>query len=174
MAIGENVSISLHILVLGMQRSCSCLVVVVCVVPLIPMVMMMGGNAVHPRWVINVCRGGLFHEFFGSSFSGEFVVTIGKFVYLHFKVWAWGKRWFGCWGAPNMHSTFGLRQVGKMHHGRWHVHGGSQFGVALSRVRSMFLPTFIDVILLWGGLIVCLLMCILGCYATWSLNCCKF
>ena len=53
MATCENVFISLQVLMVGMRRSYSCLVIVV---PLIPVVMMMDRNIIHPDWVSNGCR----------------------------------------------------------------------------------------------------------------------
>ena len=46
----EKTTISSCILVMGICRSWSIFVVVVCTVPLIHIVMMMGGRAIHPSW----------------------------------------------------------------------------------------------------------------------------
>lgn len=51
MAIFENVYISVCIILVGMWRSCSCLVVGVGIIPLISVVMMMVGSTDHPSWV---------------------------------------------------------------------------------------------------------------------------
>ena len=53
-----------------------------------------------------------------------------------------------------MHSMSSFRRVGQMHRGWWHVHGSSQDGMVLSRIHSLFLPTFINVkhLGLWVGL----------------------
>lgn len=64
----EDVSISLQILMVGMWRSCSRLTIVVCAVPLIPMVMMMERSIVHPS---NDCRVANFVRFLAVASMGK-------------------------------------------------------------------------------------------------------
>ena len=63
MSICEDVSICSQILMVGMWRSCSRLMVVVCIVPLIPLVMIVRRSIVHPSWVSNGCRMAYFVSF---------------------------------------------------------------------------------------------------------------
>jgi hypothetical protein len=60
MAICENVAISVCIILVGMWRSCSCLVVGVGIIPLIFVLMMMGPILVGSIVVVS----GMFCEFF--------------------------------------------------------------------------------------------------------------
>ena len=51
--------------------SCSCLVVVVCIDPLIPLVMMMGGSTGHSSWVSSGCRVAYFMSFLAVALVGN-------------------------------------------------------------------------------------------------------
>ena len=68
---------------------------VICIVPLIPAVMMLSGSIVHPSWVGNGCSVAYVMWFMVVASTGEYVITVEKITYLHFKVWARGKGWFG-------------------------------------------------------------------------------
>jgi hypothetical protein len=49
-AFWKDDSISLHILELGICRFWRSLIIVVCIEPLIPIVVVMGGSIIHPSW----------------------------------------------------------------------------------------------------------------------------
>ena len=52
------------------------------------------------------------------------------------------------------------------------MYGNSHAGMVLSSVRSLMLPIFIRVTNgLWGGLVVCSLVCLLLYYVSLSLDC---
>ena len=53
--------------------------IVVCIVPLIPTVMMMGGSMVHPSWVSNGCRVAYFMRFLAIASLGRHV--LGPYLY---------------------------------------------------------------------------------------------
>ena len=73
-------------------------------------------------------------------------------------------------GAPKMHNILGLSQVEHLHLDRYHVHGSSHEGMVLSSVQSLVDVDQIHSNRLWGGLVVCSLVCVLFCCVNLSLD----
>ena len=58
-----KMSMSLWILLVGILRSIRFLIVALCMMPLLPVVMVIEGRIVHPCWVSDVCSMSFFSSF---------------------------------------------------------------------------------------------------------------
>jgi hypothetical protein len=117
-AIWEKDSISLWILELGICRSWRSLTVVVCIVPLIPAVIIMGGSTIHPSWDKSGWRMAYLSSFRLVASTGNLSLQYvnSNICTLRFGLGVKGGLSVG--GTPRMHNISGLSRAGHLHLGR--------------------------------------------------------
>ena len=84
-------------------------------------------------------------KFMGCACVWESIVVVCEFYSSYFEVWAWFEHGLASNGAPITHRISRLNLVGRVHHGRYHIHGKGHERMVLSRGWSLRMLVLISV-----------------------------